>query len=745
MIYRYPVEKLHAGSNLGNLFTFVQLDAESNIHGIWSSVDNRFYLGRLSTQFSSDSRAPKPVETIFAECEQSTHFEGSGVRFAKKIWLPYSSLSNSSVKELQSIFIEIEINNLSDSQKTIGISAEFNFPPVASSLFTKKPPLEETKRKFKIDHTAGSIYAKDAGSQKTTRVLFSDDGEVSVVDDKSVRAEFKFLLSRNETRKFNIGVALDPAGKREINAKNFFGQSASLKESTASALHDMLSRSEFLTPSGTINRGIYWAKVNTLRVQHKFRSGFAFTNDPPQDIVVVRDLAWYAMGCDFLSPEFSGRLIEFGEQFCFHPEGKLTEYIHADEDKPVLHDYDLNINDDTPLFILALEHHAEVSGDANFRLKAVGLAAHAADYIISQLNDGLVYCDAHGVNVWGIASWRNIIDDYNLTGFVTEINAECCAALRSAARLAKSVGSSSLSERYQSEAKKLESNILKKLRKDGSSLFYLNIDQEGKLHDDLTGDLVFPAMFEIGNETSNRSVVERLFQADLWTDYGARTVAKSDPSYNPESGMNLMGGVWPNLTAWFAMAARPFYPERVAEAMERIYKISEPESPVKFGNVIPGEFPERLHGDNFKSMGMGMSPWMPPSFLWLGIEGLLGLEIVDGEVTIDPALPDGWKFLCVFDLPVIGRRLDAIYFDGMIFTNLEVRSRLPVRVGSIKHFEDSAGVRVFQFADKLGKKIFAFSSTGFEGNISIPVNAHLKGVDLELRQNEMKEISVSEE
>ena len=52
----------------------------------------------------------------------------------------------------------------------------------------------------------------------------------------------------------------------------------------------MLSRSFIFTPAPVINRGLQWAKVNTLRVQHRYRDGLAFTNDPPQDIVVIRDL-----------------------------------------------------------------------------------------------------------------------------------------------------------------------------------------------------------------------------------------------------------------------------------------------------------------------------------------------------------------------------------------------------------------------------------------------------------------------
>ena len=57
----------------------------------------------------------------------------------------------------------------------------------------------------------------------------------------------------------------------------------------------------------------------------------------------------------------------------------------------------------------------------------------AARLIIAQMDDrDLVVCnskDPRG-SVWAICGWRNIIPNYSINGAVTEINAECAAALR---------------------------------------------------------------------------------------------------------------------------------------------------------------------------------------------------------------------------------------------------------------------------------------------------------------------------
>ncbi len=742
--YIYPTIKLHAGSSLGNLATFVQLDPEGNIHGLWSAADNSFYLGRLSIEFSSDGRKVVPVETVFEPLCQTTLFRESGLEISKKIRITFSDNLESPQDELRRVFLEIDARNTSASASELRIVVNLTFPAMPSPLFTKKPPAEETNKQFSTSHDSRSVTVRELSTSGKLVVRFSEPASIMVSDGKTAHVEFEISIPAGETVSLKTTLMIEPSSGPNISPAAQVNRNWTRSNDSSAALDKLLQASDILTPSGIINRGIYWAKANTVQVQHRFRSGFGFTNDPPQDIVVVRDLAWYIMGCDYLNPAFSRKLIDLTEKYCYHTDGKLTEFIHANEIKPDLHDYDLNINDDTPLFILALLHHAKLSGEQEFTGRAFRLASRAANYILSQVKNGLVYCDANGTNVMGIASWRNIIDDYNLTGYVTEINAECVEALRAVSELAEMAGEKSEAERYLTEAKKIEENVLSKLRQDGKSLFYLNIDQKGIPHADVTGDLVFPALFNVGDRELRRKIVDRLFEEDLWTVYGARTVAGKDPTYDPKFGMNLMGGVWPNLTAWFAMAAAEFYPGRIAEAMEKIYTISEVGNPAEFGNVVPGEFPERLHGDDFTSMGMGMSPWMPPTYLWLAIEGLLGFDARRKTARINPNLPSDWRFLCAFGIPVRGKRISIVVYQGAVYTDSDIECSLPVYRGEFTHLKHSDELRVFKFTDSHGTRMFAFSPVKFEGNASIPLNEHSEEIDFKLGANELKEIDVEE-
>ncbi len=741
MKYAYPTKNLFAGSSLGNLFTFVQLDRETNICGVWSAPDNTYVLGKLNLEFYDGEEKIQPVTTTFEATRQSTRYSFGKIEIQKRASLNYYSITEVPDAARPSVKLDVTFLNGSDEKSALKVLIDLVFPAIKSGYFTKRPSEEELQKEFEITHDDKTITAKEVASGRVTMIKFSEDMRSFVSAQNSSNVMLRIDLNPHESRTLHVAIESD----RELNLHDNL-QATDWKDEADSG-HDLeqaLSVSEIITPSGTINRGIYWAKVNTLRVLQKFKAGIAFTNDPPQDIIVVRDLAWFAMGCDYFMPEVSERLIDFSERYCFHPDGKLTEYVHAGEAKPGLNDYGLNINDDTPLFIIALEHHAKVSGNRDFAAKALRLSTRSADYIMTQMKDGLVYCDAEGVYLYGIASWRNIIDDYNLSGYVTEINIECCAALAATARIAAIVGDTQSVDKYGKAARELEANILSKLRTSDGSRFLLNIDKDGINHADVTGDLVFPALFGIGDQALKQRILDRIFMDDLWTEYGARTVASTDETYHPSAGMNLLGGVWPNLTTWFALAAKDSYPQRVAEAMEKIYAISESDAPADLGNVVPGEFPERLNGDSFRSEGMGMSPWMPPTYFLLGVEGLLGLGVDHGTVYVRPSLPGNWRFLLVLNVPIKGRFASFLVHDGTIYADMEISSELPVRQGKIEILERTEKIVVIKHSDKLGRRVFAFAWNSFSGSLSLHLNEHASCIDIELRENELKVIDIED-
>ena len=202
----------------------------------------------------------------------------------------------------------------------------------------------------------------------------------------------------------------------------------------------------FITPSPEISRGVAWAKANMLRIVKEYPHGWGSTNSPPSDILVSRDTSWFVHGFDYFWPEFSRNALEVFNR-AVEPSGLMVEYVRGVSGYKTA--YDLNINDDTPLHLIAMLHHYNATLDDAWVREKLPLVRALADYMLSQRDDrGLVFCKAKGVDMYGISSWRNIIPYYTLDGAVTEINAESVYALEAAAMLCAVAGDHANWEKY---------------------------------------------------------------------------------------------------------------------------------------------------------------------------------------------------------------------------------------------------------------------------------------------------------
>ena len=331
---------------------------------------------------------------------------------------------------------------------------------------------------------------------------------------------------------------------------------------TIASLERILRAGRVLTPDPVINQGALWSKVNMRRVMASYPTGQAFTNDPgTYPNVVTRDAAWFVFGNDHFLPSFSRRLLDNLSQRQYS-NGKLPEYFDAVSGR--VEDDGLNINDDTPLYVLAVNHHFRATGDADWLATTYPAVARAARYIISQVDDrGLVFCSANDPrgDVWSIAGWRNIVSGYQINGAVTEINAECVAALRAAAHLAEEIGRDGDREEFAAASARIRDAMDAHLINPKNGLYYLNIDVDGTAHTDVTGDEIFPVIMRACSEETAFRIISRLNSPDFWTPAGLRTVSRLDPRFDPAAHAGLMGGVWPGLTWWYAFGAQRYHPE----------------------------------------------------------------------------------------------------------------------------------------------------------------------------------------
>ncbi len=510
-------------------------------------------------------------------------------------------------------------------------------------------------------HVSGWGTTFDASQIYETTHVFPLDNDTSANGDVLGALQVDVDLEPDKDVEFAFITGFSPDGEAE--ARQIFGQGWGYQRALSETIAyytDAVGVTEVMTPDPLINQGVTWAKVNMLRVMCDYPTCPAFTNDPSRSSAVVgRDAAWFIYGCDHLLPEFSRSLLDaFAHRRA--QNGMILEYYDAVTNK--CFDNGLNINDDTPLFILAANHHYRETGDHAF-LRHIYPAVHsAANYILSQRDTerhyGLVVCTTRGFCAEGICSWRNIIDGYTLNGAVTEINAECAAALRAAAHLGEEVGTTKGrqdAQAFYAAAEALTSAINTHLLNPETGLYYLTIDIDGNHRTDVTSDELFPVIFRVAPDDVAYRIISRLNSPDFWTPAGIRTVSRASPDYDPCGHYGLLGGVWPGVTWWYAFAAKAYHPEFMVRALRASFEHYARDP--KKNNTVPGQFSEWIDGESLVNRGMRLSPWEPPRFLWAAVEGVCGVVLGTHAVGISPLLPPDWRWVGIRRLFYHGREL----------------------------------------------------------------------------------------
>lgn len=509
-----------------------------------------------------------------------------------------------------------------------------------------------------------------------------------------------------------------------------------------------MSDARLMTPSMEISRGIVWAKANMLRVIKEYPQGWGSTNSPPSDILVSRDTSWFVHGFDYFLPKFSRDAIEVFNRFA-EDSGEMIEYVRGVNGFKT--SYDLNINDDTPLHIIAILHHYNATLDDEWVRGVFPLVVKTADYMLTQRDgNGLLYCKAGGVDMFGISSWRNIIPYYTLDGAVTEINSEGVFALEAAAMLSAVIGDNDHWETYSREARAMREAMMQFLFNDDTGAFVLNYDQDQNYQDNFTADEVFPVLFNVADAERRRAILNRLSDSDFVTPVGLRTISTADSWYFPSHGFGLLGGVWPDLTLWFVVAlARNGMVERAVHWLETIYATMEAGSS---RNTVPGEFAEWFDGGSLTNRGMYLSPWTGAKYLWAVAETVGGLDgyRTSGRPHLAPLHPKGWTWVAAARVHWGGRRCtyvidlvrNVIYADMLELSaeepfvcnyagadvSLEVTTS-PVEVACVA-FEDASGA----------VRAFLCNTNDRARNVSVEFRGFTQRVHLEA--GEMRELHV---
>jgi hypothetical protein len=676
------------GLTLGNLKTFASSTPKGGIRALWDADSDQIIFGthQIAYRVMSAGRTHFPHhisrEFMFLPHAQIAEFAlPNGIHVSETFFVPMGDAHERTV----AFVLDLNLFNTSENEEELVI---FPWSQLIGQRFYGDLE-KEVRAEVSGDHIravnteTGATRCWGASRSPAVGVVAIREGalqqgmEQGTLADRGhladVSPELAAYASHRVFGAFEYRIQLPPQARESLRICVTFHRNSSdvayahLQALLADgqALHDtkaayarVLDDARFMTPSPAISRGVVWAKVNMLRVAKEYPQGWGSTNSPPSDILVSRDTSWFVHGYDYLWPQFSRDALEvFNEHL--EESGQVVEYVRGVGGYKT--SYGLTINDDTPLHLIAMLHYYNSTHDTMWILERITLIKRIADYMLSQRDaQGLIFCRAGGVDMFGITSWRNIIPSYTLDGAVTEINAEAVFALRAAARLCEVAGDEANAEHYKYEADALREAMIASLFSADTQAFVLNYDQHGNYQDNFTADEVFPVLYEIADAAQRRSILARLCEDDFSTPVGLRTISSADSWYAPSHGFGLLGGIWPDLTLWFVTALARNGMHR--EAVKRLTLLAETMEAGTSRNTVPGQFAEWYDGGSLVNRGMYLSPWTGAKYLWAVAETIGGFDgyRLDGDTALRPALPDGWRWSAAANVRMHGKRISYI-------------------------------------------------------------------------------------
>jgi glycogen debranching enzyme len=702
-IYRLREDGLAPGASLGNGHCWITTKGRGTIDGFFSTDLGRIVMGAVLVRYSGlgsilvisgdyktgagrdayvQLRPEKLGEAVHHPAYQRHIFDLPGdLHVRQTVFVPKRLPQHGAVigrGDAAVAYQAVELTNRANEPRSVRV---YGFAQLRGDT--------DADIQAHYDKERGALVASNAGHPGWARVFgatvpahaYETTTDASQVYDISHMRPLKndtSVAGGHVLGALQVNVDLDPGEHRQLTFVVTFssdGEEAALREfvdaldvrhaldETIAFYREAERPAEVLTPDPIINQGAIWAKINMLRVMADYPTGPAFTNDPSRSSAVVgRDAFWFVYGCDHLREAFSCHLLR---NFAKRQEerGEIVEFYNAVTGES--EDDGMNINDNTPLFILAANHHWRSSGHRECLEEFYPAIVKAARYIVSQQDHrGLVWCTATAENVHGIIGWRNIIPNCRISGAVTEVNAECAAALRAASHLAENLGRADEAQEFRNAAGKLIEAVNTHLLNPENGMYHLNIDVDGAIRTDVTADEVFPVVFRVAPEDVAFRIVSRLNVPDFWTEAGLRTVSAEAADYDPSGQSGLLGGVWPGMTWWYAFAAARYHPDTMVKALRASFEhyMRAP----KIHNTVPGQFSEWFDGESLVNRGMRLSPWEAPRYLWAAVEGVCGVMMrpVPEPPRVQPLLPKDWKWVGLRNLSYHGRRIS--YFAARL-------------------------------------------------------------------------------
>jgi len=360
--------------------------------------------------------------------------------------------------------------------------------------------------------------------------------------------------------------------------------------------------------------------------------------------------------------------------------GELTAF----EERP--HSPYYGSADATPLYVVLLDEYERWTGDTKL-VRDLEVEARAAlnwidTYADLQGNGYISYQRRNEETGLENQCWKDSWDsisfrDGRLPGFpraTCELQGYAYDAKMRGARLARRVWrDEAFADKLEKEAADLKRRFNRDFWVVDGEYFAVAIDADGRQVDSLTSNIGHLLWSGIVDKSKARRVVEHLMGDRLFSGWGVRTLAEGEGRFNP-IGYHV-GTVWPFDNSFIAWGLRRYgFKEEAARIAEGIL-----DAAAYFDGRLPEAFGGYPRSDTKYPVQYptACSPqaWSTGAPLLL-LRTMLGLEPVDGQLVVDPALPVAIEHLELLDIPGRWGRRDA-FGRGQITTSPRTRRRRP--------------------------------------------------------------------
>ena len=343
--------------------------------------------------------------------------------------------------------------------------------------------------------------------------------------------------------------------------------------------------------------------------------------------------------------------------------GELTAF----EERP--HSPYYGCADATALYVVLLDEYERWTGDRRLVRELEGEARAALRWIdeyADLMGNGYVWYQRRNEetgleNQCWKDSWDSIsYHDGRLPGFpraTCELQGYAYDAKLRGARLARVVWKDpALAEALEQQAADLKRRFNRDFWVKDGEFFALALDLEGKQVDSLSSNNGHLLWSGIVDKSKAKAVVKHLMGPRLFSGWGVRTLAEGEGRYNP-IGYHV-GTVWPFDCSFIAWGLRRYgFKAEAAQIAAGILDAAE---------FFDGRLPEAFGG---YERGVTKYPVQYPTACspqaWstgtplLLLRTMLGLEPVEDNLIVDPALPESIGVVGLLDIPGRWGRVDA--------------------------------------------------------------------------------------